>query len=554
MSLNNMSGPIIIQSDNSVLLETQHPQFESARDFLSKFAELIKSPEFIHTYRITPLSLWNAAAIEISLDEILSGLQTYAKYQIPENVITNLQDWFDIYGKLTLYKHKNNLLRLEISENSIFNRIINDDNLEKYWHHIEANQFYIDSSQRGNLKQDLIKAGYPVQDLCGYVAGNQLEIGSKKIDLEGEKFDYYPYQKEAIEAFYESGNERGGSGVIVLPCGSGKTIVGIGVIDKISSHTIIITTNNVAAHQWRHELLDKTNLSQDMIGEYTGAKKIIKPITITTYQMMTHRKSTTDDFKHINIFTDYNWGLIIYDEVHMLPAPVFRVTTNIQSKRRLGLTATLVREDGKEDEVFALIGPKKYDLPWKVLEQQGYISRVYCTEFRIKMPGKLEVEYAYAKKRKQFRLASENPRKIQITEELISNHNEDSILVIGYYISQLEEVASELGLPIITGKTKEEEREKLYEDFRNKRINTLVVSKVANFAVDLPDANIMIQLSGTFGSRQEEAQRLGRILRPKKKRSHFYTLVSKGSREQDFAINRQMFLVEQGYKYHIEYF
>jgi DNA excision repair protein ERCC-3 len=341
--------------------------------------------------------------------------------------------------------------------------------------------------------------------------------------------------------------------VIVLPCGSGKTIIGLGAMARVAMHTLIVTTNNVSVHQWRDELLTKTSVTADQIGEYTGAIKEFKPITITTYQMLTHRRTKDEPLHHLEIFTAQNWGLIVYDEVHLLPAPVFRATTAIQAKRRLGLTATLVREDGKEEDVFALIGPKRYDVPWKVLENRGYIAEAYCTEFRIPLTAAAEVAYANADKREKFRIAAENPAKTELVEELLLNHCDDNILVIGQYIDQLEKIAKDLNAPLITGKTKQREREELYAAFKSEQIKTLVVSKVANFAVDLPDANVMIQISGTWGSRQEEAQRLGRILRPKRKRSHFYTIVSKGTTEQDFGINRQLFLVEQGYKYQIRY-
>ncbi len=393
-----------------------------------------------------------------------------------------------------------------------------------------------------------------MKDLCGYVKGDDFELKLRDIDSDGNVFKLRGYQNEAVEAFYHSGRETGGNGIVVLPCGSGKTIIGMGTIARISNHTLVVTTNNVAVHQWRDELISKTDIDPTDIGEFTGMVKSIKPITITTYQMLTYRKSKEDKFHNLDLFTLQNWGLILYDEVHLLPAPVFRATVGIQAKRRMGLTATLVREDGKEDDVFALIGPKRYDVPWKVLENKGFIAEAYCTEYRIAMDENTEMEYALANKRGKFRIAAENQLKIKLVVELIENHFDDQILVIGQYISQVEKIAKDLDIPIITGKTKNEEREILYNKFRSGELKVLVVSKVANFAVDLPDASVLIQVSGTYGSRQEEAQRLGRILRPKKKPSHFYTLVSQGTTEQDFSINRQMFLVEQGYKYEIRYF
>ncbi len=547
-------GPLIIQSDHTLLLEVQHPQYTDCRDFLAAFAELVKSPEFIHTYRVTPLSLWNAAAVGLALAEITDGLSQYSKYTVPTTVTTDIAEWYNTYGKLVLHKQSNERLRLEVTESYLLARLTNDDALRPFWLEQSKNALFVAVSQRGNVKQALIKAGYPVKDLCGYLAGTPLTIDLRAIDLDQTTFALRDYQIDAIEAFYHSGRVSGGSGVIVLPCGSGKTIIGLGAMARVNMHTLIVTTNNVSVHQWRDELLAKTSVTAEQIGEYTGAHKEFKPITITTYQMLTHRRNRDEPMQHLEVFTAQNWGLIVYDEVHLLPAPVFRATTEIQAKRRLGLTATLVREDGKEDDVFALIGPKRYDVPWKVLEGRGYIAEAFCTEYRIPMTPDAEMDYAHADKRNKFRIAAENPAKTALVEELIRNHVDDNILVIGQYIDQLEQIAKDLNAPLITGKTKQAEREQLYDAFKTEQIKVLVVSKVANFAVDLPDANVMIQISGTFGSRQEEAQRLGRILRPKQKRSHFYTIVSKGTTEQEFGINRQLFLVEQGYKYQIRYY
>lgn len=548
------NGPLIVQSDHTLMLETQHPQYGDCRDFLVSFAELEKSPEFIHTYRVTPLSLWNAAALNLDLNEIMEGLKNFARYGIPANVLTDIREWHATYGKLVLEKYNEELLALSIGDNFIFEQVKRHEDLQLYFKEIRGDQILIPAAQRGNLKHALIKVGFPVKDLCGYIRGDDLQIALRDLDSSHAPFKLRNYQEEAVGAFYHAGSRRGGNGIIVLPCGSGKTIIGLGVMSQISNHTLIVTTNNVSVRQWRDEILSKTHAPPEALGEFTGQNKEIKPITITTYQMLTYRKSRQDDFKNLSLFTERNWGLIIYDEVHLLPAPVFRATVEIQSKRRLGLTATLVREDGKEDDVFALIGPKRYDVPWKVLENKGYIAEAYCTEYRIEMPAEEAWDYAHAPKRQQFRIAAENSRKIELAKELIDLHGEDQILVIAQFISQIEKVAEILQLPLITGKTKQEERQKLYDSFRKGETRVLAVSKVANFAVDLPDANILIQLSGTYGSRQEEAQRLGRILRPKKKRSHFYTLVSRQTREQDFAVNRQLFLVEQGYRYRIEYF
>lgn len=547
--------PLIIQSDRTLMLEVGHPGYVECRDFLVLFAELVKSPEFIHTYRVTPLSLWNAAALGVPFKEIVEGLEDFSRYGIPSNVIVDMREWYETYGKLVLQKAAHDCLELEVKDPRILERIRNDKSLEHFWVDNDGIPgLFILQVKRGDLKHVLIKAGYPVKDLCGYLDGERFDLTLRSIDLDGNTFNLRDYQKEAVDLFYCAGRKTGGSGVIVLPCGSGKTIIGLGTMAQISSHTLIIATNNVSVRQWRDELLSKTHIEETDIGEFTGRVKEIKPITITTYQMLTYRRTKDEPLHNLNIFTEHNWGLIIYDEVHMLPAPVFRATTAIQARRRLGLTATLVREDGKEDDVFALIGPKRYDVPWKTLESRGYIAEAICTEYRVPLSAEEELKYAHADKRAKFRIAAENQRKKELVCELLDNHAGESILIIGQFISQVEKLAKELGLPIITGKTRDDERERLYDDFRQGRIKILVVSKVANFAVDLPDASVMIQVSGTFGSRQEEAQRLGRILRPKERTSHLYTLVSKGTVEQSFGTNRQLFLVEQGYRYQIRYF
>ena len=549
--------PLIIQSDRTLMLEVGHPGYVECRDFLALFAELVKSPEFIHTYRVTPLSLWNAAALDVSFKEIVEGLEEFSRYGIPSNVIVDMREWYETYGKLVLQKAETaeDCLELVVKDSRILERIRNNKSLEDFWMDNDGLPgLFIPQVRRGDLKHALIKAGYPVKDLCGYLDGERFDITLRSIDLDGDSFQLRDYQKDAIDLFYCAGQKTGGSGVIVLPCGSGKTIIGLGTMAQISTHTLIIATNNVSVRQWRDELLSKTHIEETDIGEFTGRVKEIKPITITTYQMLTHRRTKDEPLHNLNIFTEHNWGLIIYDEVHVLPAPVFRATTAIQARRRLGLTATLVREDGREDDVFALIGPKRYDVPWKTLESRGYIAEAICTEYRVPLSAEEELKYAHADKRAKFRIAAENQRKKELVCELLDNHAGESILIIGQFISQLERLAKSLGLPIITGKTRHDERERLYDEFRRGRINILVVSKVANFAVDLPDASVMIQVSGTFGSRQEEAQRLGRILRPKEHTSHFYTLVSKGTVEQTFGTNRQLFLVEQGYRYQIRYF
>jgi len=548
-----LTNPVIIQSDRSILLEVHNPLFEQARDALSRFSELVKSPEHIHTYRITPLSLWNAASSGSGEKEILSQLHEFSKYPVPQNIIIDIKEILNRYGKIRLFPDgKKDLLKLEVTDEYLFKELKYNRKLQDYWVEEIPEGFLINIKNRGNIKQSLIKIGYPVEDRVGYIDGSPLEIRLKPYTGNGEPFSLRDYQKDSISTFYRDGTIEGGHGVITLPCGSGKTIIGMGIMEKISSYTLIISTNTVAVHQWIDELLDKTTLTPDLIGEYTGHIKEIRPVTIATYQILTYRKSKESDFTHMELFRQKNWGLIIYDEVHTLPAPVFRATADIQSKRRLGLTATLVREDGLEDDVFSLVGPKKYDMPWKELENKKFIAQAYCYEIRLDLPHKEKLSYAVADGRNKFRIASENSSKLKIAEEIMENHRDEQILIIGQYISQLEYLQKNLNLPMITGKMKNSEREKLYHDFREGKINTLIVSKVANFAIDLPDASVAIQVSGTFGSRQEEAQRLGRILRPKNRPSYFYTLVSRDTKEQDFALNRQMFLAEQGYKYRIE--
>jgi DNA excision repair protein ERCC-3 len=548
--------PIIVQSDRTILLEIDNPEYELARDELIRFAELVKSPEHMHTYRLTPLSLWNAASAGFNADQILIRLAKYSRYDIPSNVSRDIIEFTNRYGKLKLVKSNNQL------------QLISDDPylIQEIWHQktvqpfvtklIDQGSILVNPQFRGHIKQALIKLGFPVEDLAGYVTGDQLDLTLRVTTLTGFPFHLRHYQQEATEIFYAGGSLSGGSGVIVLPCGAGKTVVGIGIIAQLRCATLILATNVVAVRQWLTELLDKTNLSPNLIGEYSGEKKEIKPITVATYQILIYRPDKESEFPHFGLFNKKNWGLIIYDEVHLLPAPVFRITAEIQARRRLGLTATLVREDGKEDDVFSLIGPKRYDVPWKELEKQGWIATAECHEIRLNLPEPSRLEYAIADSRTKFRIASENADKFPLVKKLIAQHQNDQVLVIGQYIRQLEELAQELKAPIITGKTPNLERERLYAEFKLGKIKLLVVSKVANFAIDLPDANVAIQISGTFGSRQEEAQRLGRILRPKPDGTlaHFFTIVTRDSKEQDYAANRQLFLTEQGYKYTIHDF
>lgn len=546
-----MSKPVIIQSDNTLLLEVENENFESARDAISPFSELEKSPEYIHTYRITPLSLWNAAASGIKFDTILSNLKKYSKYEIPQVVITTIKEQMRRYGLLRLIKQDESYF-LTSEDHLLLNEIEGNKKIQQYIDsRINKNQILIRKNTRGHIKQALIKIGLPVEDLAGYEDGDLCQFQLKESLSTGAAFTVRDYQQSAINAFYRGGGPEGGSGVVVLPCGAGKTIVGIGVMALLQTQTLVLVTNTIALRQWKEELLDKTDLADEMIGEFSGEKKEIKPITIATYNILTYRKTKKSTFVHFDIFNSNNWGLIIYDEVHLLPAPVFRLTSEIQSKRRLGLTATLIREDGLETDVFSLIGPKKYDMPWKLLEKSKWIAEALCTEVRTELPGDVRLQYTVANDREKFRIASENRSKIEVVRKIIASHNGSNILIIGQYISQLQEIAETFKYHIITGTISIPEREELYHQFRTGQIKHLVVSKVANFSIDLPDANVAIQISGTFGSRQEEAQRLGRILRPKKgeNRAYFYTVITANTVEEKFAHNRQLFLTEQGYSY-----
>lgn len=547
------SNPLIVQSDGTVLLEVGNPRYEEARDRLARFAEVVKSPEYVHTYRITPLSLWNAAAAGSGPQEILDALDRLSRYDVPGNVREDIRDYIARYGRLKLVRKDNRLL-LASEDELLLTEIERQRELAGVVaQRVSPHAILVDPAQRGQVKQRLVRLGWPVDDLAGYTPGAPLDVALRTPARSGRPFALRDYQHDAVAAFHAGGSARGGSGVIAMPCGAGKTMVGMGAMAALKSWTLIISTNTVAVRQWIDELLDKSTLEQGEIGEYTGERKEVRPVTVTTYQCMTWRPRKDADFPHLSLMTEHDWGLIIYDEVHLLPAPVFRATSEIQARRRLGLTATLVREDGRESDVFSLIGPKRYDVPWKDLEQQGWIAQAACHEIRIPMPRETRVEYSVASRGIQHRLAAENPRKMEVLRELLDRHRDDQVLVIGQYLSQVRAIAEATKAPLITGRTPTIERQRLYDLFRRGNIKLLVVSKVANFAIDLPDANVAIQVSGTFGSRQEEAQRLGRILRPKADggQATFYTLVSKDTREQDYSANRQLFLTEQGYRYHI---
>jgi DNA excision repair protein ERCC-3 len=552
--------PLIVQGDRTVFLEVDHPDFEAVRSVLMTFAELEKSPEHVHVYRITPLSLWNAAAAGMSAESICEFLTEFGKYPVPSTLRKEITEFVARYGLLKLVR-TGTTLQLYSAEPSALADVlrmaaVGECMLESEPSAVEAGfAAAVRAECRGHLKLALIRLGYPVEDVAGYRDGAALTFDLRReLPSRGAApFALRPYQTEAVEAFYASGSAAGGSGVVVLPCGAGKTIVGIGVLYRVQSQALIISTNITALRQWRRELLEKTNLDPEQIGEYSGDRKEIRPITLTTYQMLTFRKKKLDELVHFRLFSARDWGLIIYDEVHLLPAPVFRLTAEIQATRRLGLTATLVREDGREDEVFSLIGPRKYDLPWRSLEAQGWIANASCVELRCPLGGEDAQRYLTADRRGKFRIASENATKLEVLKSIVQRHRADRVLIIGQYLDQLKRIQRELAAPIITGKTPSPEREKLYASFRSGDIPVLIVSKVGNFAVDLPDANVAVQISGTFGSRQEEAQRLGRILRPKTDGGPavFYSIVTRESRDQEFAEKRQLFLTEQGYHYTI---
>lgn len=585
-------NPLIIQSDRTLLLDVHAPLANDCRNDLIPFAELEKSPEHLHTYRLTPLSLWNATSAGFTPEDAIKVLEKYARYDVPQSVVFWIQETAGRFGKLkivpgpkmqvplkptevfseeTTYTGQmieEQFLYLVASSKPIFLEISANPNLKKYISPCEYDEsvenacveltedekkycFLLKLTDRGTIKQELLKILWPVKDEVQLEDGEPLDFSLKETTSDGKKLEIRNYQKEAAKAIVGNRGPGTGFGTIVLPCGAGKTVVGMTVMDMLKTSTLIITTNISAVHQWINELLDKSNLTPDMIAEYTGESKTIKQVTVATYQILTWRPEKDGPYPHFSIFKERPWGLIIYDEVHMLPAPVFRVVAELQAVRRVGLTATLVREDGCEGFVFSLVGPKRYDVPWKELEHSGWIATAECIELRLDLPNSNEIEYAVAGAREKYRIASENVTKETVVQQLIKKFPDDKILVIGQYLSQLDKLAKLLDAPIITGKTPNAERDKIYNDFRIGKIKVLVVSKVANFAIDLPDASMAIQVSGTFGSRQEEAQRLGRILRPKERTSRFFTLITRNTVEEDFGSNRQKFLAEQGYAYKI---
>ncbi|MCQ6560369.1 DNA repair helicase XPB [Paenibacillus mendelii] len=547
--------PLIVQADSTVLLDDRHIEAEAAREQLAQFADLTKRPGHLHTYRITPLSLWNAAVSGLSANDIIDSLARYSSYELPLKVTGRIRTMMERYGKLRLERSEDGSLML-YGEAELLEQLSDQPELKAMLlpspNH-EPDARLAKPEDRGMLKQELTRMGYPVIDLAGYRAGEALQVRLREQAISEQPFQLRDYQKRAVDMFYCEDRMDGGSGVLVLPCGAGKTVIGIATLARLGCDTLILTSNVTSVKQWKRELMDKTTLTESFIGEYAGNSKQVRPVTIATYQILTNRRHKDDEYAHMKLFSERNWGLIIYDEVHLLPAPVFRMTAELQATRRLGLTATLVREDGREADVFSLIGPKRFDLPWKTLEARHWIATVECTEIRIPLHKTDRDKYAGAAAAAKSRIASENTAKIDAVKTLLEKHQGKPALVIGQYLQQLHKIAQRLQAPLMTGEMPHQERERLYASFKAGEIPVLVVSKVANFAVDLPDAAVAIQVSGSFGSRQEEAQRIGRILRPKKddNSAWFYTLVTEGTKETEYARRRQLFLLEQGYRYKV---
>jgi DNA excision repair protein ERCC-3 len=535
-------GPLIVQSDRTLLLEIDHAQSEECRRAIAPFAELERSPEHVHTYRLTPLGLWNARAAGHDAEQVVDALLKYSRFPVPHALLVDVADTMGRYGRLRLENSPVHGLVLRSTDRAVLEEVLRSKRvIPLVGLRLDEDSIVVHASERGHLKQVLVKLGWPAEDLAGYVDGEAHSIALREHD-----WQLRPYQREAADNFW-----NGGSGVVVLPCGAGKTLVGAAAMAQAQATTLILVTSTVAARQWKDELLRRTSLTEEEIGEYSGARKEIRPITIATYQVMTTRRKGV--YQHLELFDARDWGLIIYDEVHLLPAPIFRFTADIQARRRMGLTATLVREDGREDDVFSLIGPKRYDAPWRDIEAQGYIAPAECIEVRVTLPERERLLYATAEPEDRYRLAATSDTKTPIVHRLLERHKGEQTLVIGAYLDQLAELQESVGAPIVTGKTKVAERERLFAAFRTGEVPVLIVSKVANFSLDLPDATIAIQVSGTFGSRQEEAQRLGRILRPKAdgRTAKFYAVVARDTLDAEYAAHRQRFLAEQGYAYEI---
>ncbi|GAA2083209.1 DNA repair helicase XPB [Actinomadura alba] len=535
-------GPLIVQSDKTLLLEVDHDLADQCRREIAPFAELERAPEHVHTYRVTPLALWNARAAGHDAEQVVDALLKFSRYPVPHALLVDVADTMARYGRLRLEKHPMHGLVLLSTDHAVLEEVVRAKKIKGLLGaRLGPDAVAVHPSERGTLKQALLKLGWPAEDLAGYVDGEK-----HPISLAEDGWALRSYQKHAADAFW-----HGGSGVVVLPCGAGKTIVGAAAMAHAGATTLILVTNTVSAHQWKQELLKRTSLTEDEIGEYTGTKKEVRPVTIATYQIMTTRRQGT--YRHLELFDARDWGLVVYDEVHLLPAPIFRMTADLQARRRLGLTATLVREDGREGDVFSLIGPKRYDAPWKEMETQGWIAPADCVEVRVTLTDSERLAYATAEPEERYRFCATTETKSQVVETLVTRHAGEQTLVIGQYIDQLDELAERLDAPVIKGETRIRERERLFDAFRSGEISCLVVSKVANFSIDLPEASVAIQISGAFGSRQEEAQRLGRVLRPKASGggARFYAVVSRDTLDQDYAAHRQRFLAEQGYAYRI---
>ncbi|GLY35497.1 helicase [Amycolatopsis sp. NBRC 101858] len=535
-------GPLIVQSDKTVLLEVDHPQAGDARVAIAPFAELERAPEHVHTYRITPLALWNARAAGHDAEQVVDALTTYSRFPVPQPLLIDVVDVMGRFGRLQIANHPAHGLVMSTTDRAVLTEVSRNKKISPMLGaRIDEDTVIVHPSERGRLKQALLKVGWPAEDLAGYVDGE-----AHPIALDEQDWHLRDYQRMAAEAFW-----AGGSGVVVLPCGAGKTLVGAAAMAQAQATTLILVTNTVAGRQWKRELIARTSLTEEEIGEYSGEKKEIRPVTIATYQVITRK--TKGEYRHLELFDSRDWGLVVYDEVHLLPAPVFRMTADLQSRRRLGLTATLVREDGREGDVFSLIGPKRYDVPWRDIEAQGWIAPAECTEVRVTLTDAERLEYATAEADERYKLAATALTKTPVIKSIVEKHAGEPTLVIGAYLDQLEMLGDELDAPVIQGATRNKEREELFDKFRRGELKTLVVSKVANFSIDLPEASVAIQISGTFGSRQEEAQRLGRLLRPKGdgRQAHFYSIVSRDTVDTEYAAHRQRFLAEQGYAYHI---
>ncbi|AXH97452.1 DNA repair helicase XPB [Ornithinimicrobium avium] len=560
-----MNGPLIVQSDKTLLLEVDHPDAEAARRDIAPFAELERAPEHIHTYRVTPLGLWNARAAGHDAEQVVHALITHSRYPVPQSLLVDVAETMDRYGRLTLLKEPVEdqstgngsadgqpvtRLVLRSTDRAVLAEVLRHKRITPLvGDRLDEDTVLVHPSERGHLKQELLKVGWPAEDLAGYVDGEKHPIALQTAGFPAAgvaPWELRPYQQQAVDGFWD-----GGSGVVVLPCGAGKTLVGAGAMARSGTTTLILVTNTVSARQWRDELLHRTSLTEDEIGEYSGSRKEIRPVTIATYQVLTTRRKGV--YPHLDLLDARDWGLVLYDEVHLLPAPIFRMTADLQARRRLGLTATLVREDGRESDVFSLIGPKRYDAPWKDIEAQGWIAPADCVEVRVTLPESMRMAYAVAEPEERYRFAACAPAKDEVVRQLVERHRGEPTLVIGQYLDQLEQLSDSLEAPLITGETTVKQRQELFRQFREGEIDLLVVSKVANFSIDLPEASVAIQVSGTFGSRQEEAQRLGRVLRPKGdgRTAHFFTVVARDTVDADFAAHRQRFLAEQGYAYRI---